>query len=141
MQKFTIFWVEEEFCYHYYYKSDILYRFFNEYMSNISRMDLLSQFIYVTRVIPYNHLLTHIKRHQCTISISKHENRIELRKGEQTLTLYLDKRFVTIECDSVQEADSILFQSLKRFHPSFFIIEQGSSNSGWITPVKKEVLL
>ncbi|MCT2536397.1 sporulation inhibitor of replication protein SirA [Aquibacillus koreensis] len=142
MQKYTIFWVEEEFCYHYYYKSEILYRFFKEYMEQTSRRDLFSQFIYITRVLPYSKLLNHVQMcHKNELKLHMSGKKINIQKDGQYMELHLHKRYMTIYCQSVQVADALLFQPLKVFHPSFFIIENGSFNAGWITPMKKEVLL
>lgn len=142
MQKYTIFWVEEEFCYHYYYKSEILYRFLNEYMSNFYRKDLRTQFNYITRIIPYSSLITHIQTfHHNQIKFKIDGRNIELNKGEHNALLYLNERSLSIMCPSIQDAEIILFQALTSFDRNFFIIEQDTTNSGWISPVKKEVLL
>ncbi|MBM7572124.1 sporulation inhibitor of replication protein SirA [Aquibacillus albus] len=142
MQKYSIFWIEEEFCFHYFYKSEILYRFLNEYLSNASRSDLLAQFKFVTKNIPYHPLMTDIRKY--------HKNKIKIIKNGKDIILLLDNhpleiqcydRYMTVSCSSVEIADNVLFQALKAFHPSFFIIENGTTNSGWITPVKKEILL
>ncbi|WP_186577373.1 sporulation inhibitor of replication protein SirA [Aquibacillus kalidii] len=142
MQKYTIFWIEQEFCYHYFYKSEILFRFLNEYMNNNSRNDLQSQFDFITKSIPYSNLVTHIQRfHGNQIELKVNGRKIDLIKNNNKVTLYLKERSMIIKCTSVQEADFLLFGALKMFDPSFFIVENGSTNSGWITPVKKEALL
>ncbi|MDC3416295.1 sporulation inhibitor of replication protein SirA [Aquibacillus salsiterrae] len=142
MQKYSIFWIEEEFCYHYFYRSEILYRFLNEYLSYTSRTDLLSQFTFVTRNLPYNTLLTHFKNyHGDSLKLEMTEKGLVMEKGNSSVCLELFDRYITVQAFSVEEADRLLFQCLKSFDPSFFIIESETTNCGWITPIKKEVLL
>ena len=50
LNKYYVFWIKEEFAYHYFYKNDILYRFLNAYqekqkISNQKRLidDYISQ--------------------------------------------------------------------------------------------------
>ncbi|MRH42617.1 sporulation inhibitor of replication protein SirA [Aquibacillus halophilus] len=143
MHKYSVFWIKEEFHYNYFYKPDILYRFLNEYVNNsIPSKYLDSQFNYITHTISYNSLLEHLRQyHNYQININASSNRMDCNIGDKSLNIYIKRRNLVIESNSVEEVDTLVFQPLKNISSSFFVIELGTTNSGWITPVKKEVLL
>ena len=143
MHTYSAFWIREEFHHHYFYRSDILYRFLHEYLRSDKRSNEWNdQYNYVTQFIPYSELLSHINNfHQRRINISISEESIELSKDDSFAIIYMAERCFTIKCESIEQLDSLLFQPLKTFNPSFFVIELGSTNSGWVTPIKKEILL
>ncbi|WP_407271488.1 sporulation inhibitor of replication protein SirA [Radiobacillus sp. PE A8.2] len=140
MHKYAMFWIKEEFCYQYYYKSDVLHRFLNQCLTNRSIV-LDTQFNYVTQPISFTQLLKHIKNFHLHIKIDQDGNTMTLKKHGQSLCIHIEERYLMIDCNTVQEADNLLFQPLISFHRNFFIIEKGTINNGWIAPAKKEMIL
>ncbi|WP_226034855.1 sporulation inhibitor of replication protein SirA [Aquibacillus saliphilus] len=143
MHEYSTFWIKEEFHYNYFFKPDILCRFLINYISNYDHNGgMQSQFNYITHNIPYNQLVTHIKNyHKYEVEMVINRNKIDLIKDGKTLTLYINNRNLIILSNSQEEVDDLIFQPLKAFNSSFFVIELGTDNSGWITPMKKEMLL
>lgn len=133
MTEYSVFWIEEEFFSHYYYRSDILFRFIRDYQYDGSRIDLCSQFHFITRYLPYTSLVTHIKRyHSGSLEIHIEGNRIRLKNNFYSLVLSIHKKQLVVRCPSLENAECLLFEPLRSFHPSLFIIEKDLKNYGWI---------
>ncbi|WP_138414669.1 sporulation inhibitor of replication protein SirA [Aquibacillus sediminis] len=143
MHQYSTFWIKDEFHYHYFYKSDILRRFLTECLTfSYTNKQLKDQFDFITQEIPYKLLLQHVKSfHKQQLDVIIKGEILEMIKGNRAVTISFHKRFFTIHAHSLEEADDLIFQPLKSLHPSFFIIEKDSTNSGWVSPVKNEVLL
>ncbi|SES77710.1 Protein of unknown function [Oceanobacillus limi] len=136
MKEYSIYWIKEEFASHYFYKSDILYRFINSYLVNKNRKDLLLQFDYITNNFPNTSIISHVKQHLPSNSTCQIEgNQIIIKRDAQVITLHLYEKHIKFRCESLQDAERLLFPMLRLFYPFLFIVDNYYENYGWISPV------
>ena len=137
MKEYSIYLIKEEFAKHYYYKSDILYRFLREYHIKQSRKDLVTQFNFITESFPKDSLLSQLLRQsKNTFNKKRNGGIIELGNKHSFISLHIDEKQIKFRCETLQDAESLLFPVLRRFHPFIFIIDNQYENFGWISPVR-----
>lgn len=137
MKEYTIYWVKEEFAIHYYYKSDILYRFLNEYHLNHSRNDLVLQFNFITESFPKASLISQlIRQPRNTLSAKNSREFLEIGNKYDFIALHIAEKHIKFRCETLEDAEALLFPTLRRIHPYLFIVENDGENYGWISPVR-----
>ncbi|WP_339215153.1 sporulation inhibitor of replication protein SirA [Ornithinibacillus sp. FSL M8-0202] len=137
MKEYTVYWIKEEFAKHYYYKSDILYRFIKEYHLNQFRNDLHMQFHYITENFPKDALTSQLWRQpKNTLGKINSCEMLELGNKREFITLQIEEKHIKFRCETLQDAEALLFPTLRRFHPYLFIINSEYENYGWISPAK-----
>jgi len=142
LNEYSVYWIKKEFALHYYHKSGILYRFLRDYQDNYMRQDLSEQFHYVTNTFPKSALIKHIEKsllHRATVNIHT-RNEIEISTEGQFLSLYVNEKVLKLYCESLHDAEELLFPALRRFQSSLFIKGNNIENYGWIAPVQKNPL-
>jgi len=141
LNEYFVFWIKKEFAFHYFHKSGILYRFIIEYCENSGRQDLSEQFLYITNDFPKARLINYIREHvNSNINISIDQNKISLNQNGQFVTLYIYEKYIKFYCNTLHEAEYLLFPMLRAFNPHLFIAGNNIQNYGWITPVLKKNL-
>lgn len=140
MNEYLVFWIKEEFAFHYFYKNDVLYRFLVLYQKNKDRQDLLTQYDHITNVLPKHTIISHLKRfHPNRVSSKYHSNQLEINYETQHLTLYVYKKHLRFYCKTLQDAEELLFPTLRLFQPFLFVMGKKSRGDyGWISPVTKK---
>jgi hypothetical protein len=139
MREYSIYWIRNEFCNRYYFRSGILFRFFKSCERETSNSDLISQFHYVTRLLPYTPLINHVQTYcsnQLELQIRGNQIEWNVNDGRQVI-MNIHKKQINICCQYIQDAENMVFQPLRSFDPGFFVIEKGVHNYGWIAPIKK----
>lgn len=138
MNEYDVFWINEEFSYHYFYKSGILYRFLNSYQNNKDRMDLSTQFRYITYTFPEEILHAHLRKPDPFREIlqTKH-NQFTLYQNEQSVVLYIYEHYLKFQCETLHDAEDLLFPILREFHPYLFIMNVNKQDYGWLSPSTK----
>ncbi|MFB1049480.1 sporulation inhibitor of replication protein SirA [Paraliobacillus sp. JSM ZJ581] len=140
MQKYYLFFLEQEVRISYFYKSDILCRFFHSFLTQPYRRDLQKQFRYITRLIEIDNLF-HFIENEMPHQSSRLLNDLKKNKIESSASAQVEKRWVEVEFDSLQRAYTQFFQWLEQFDSCCFIIEKSGRNYGWLTTMKKHPLL
>ncbi|GGA62282.1 sporulation inhibitor of replication protein SirA [Ornithinibacillus halotolerans] len=138
MKEYRVYWIKEEFARHYYYKSDILYRFIKEYDQKQFRTDLVTQFHFITKGFPKDSIIYQLTK-QPNITIKKNNGHIEIENNYNFISLLIDEKQIKFRCETLQDAESLLFPTLRKFHPYLFITGNSYENFGWISPVKTNV--
>lgn len=129
-----MFWIKKEFAHHYFYKSDILYRFLKLYQNNKDREDLSTQYHYITNNFPERTLISHLHR----INVQKEHNQFEINKNGQYVNLHIEKKYLSFSCKNLIDAEELLFPTLRLFQPLLFIMSKTDMEDyGWISPVQK----
>jgi len=151
LKDYHIYCIKDEFADHYYYKCDLLYRFIQAYQEERNRSDLALQFNYITSHFPSD-LIVAIKSKLKKSHSYKVENEgvnwLELISKGRCLYLYIYKEKMILKCESLHDAETILFPSLRGVYPYLFVIGPLLNEFGWISPdlnkfpliEKKEVL-
>ena len=122
MQKYYVFFLNNEVAYDFFYKPEVLCRFFQSYLSNQTRTDLSSQFMYITRLVSADRVVYFFN-----------EN------ASNTFAVY--DRWLEVNCESLEVANTMLFEWLEKYDHCCYIMEQNGWNYGWLSPIKKQVLL
>jgi len=136
LNEYIGFWMKKEFAYQYFHKSDILYRFIRAYQQEKYRKDLAMQYNYITNSFPTDKLITYIKKSSPKrVNILSQGNQLEIYKNMQSMSLHIHEKHLNFRCETLHDAEDLLFPSLRRFHPFLFIIESNSDNYGWISPI------
>ncbi|MFD2045744.1 sporulation inhibitor of replication protein SirA [Ornithinibacillus salinisoli] len=141
MKEYSIYWIKEEFAAHFFYKSDILYRFIKSYLLHETREDLSLQFEYITNNFPNASIISHIKKHvPNNISYQINGNDIKIKDDSQYITLHIYEKHIKFRCESLQGAEKLLFPVLRLIYPFLFIVDEEGSNFGWISPVTTSMM-
>lgn len=142
MKAYYVFWIKSEVAQHYFYKGDILYRFLKLYQQDQNKYDLSIQFDYVTNNISRHDLFSYFKKINLpNVYIGEKGNTIELYTKEQYITLHIHEKHLLFYCDTIYDAENLLFPILRNFHPLLFIMCIHTDDYGWISPVKNEQAL
>lgn len=135
MNEYQVFWIKEAFAYRYFIKSDILYRFFEQYNSNQHREYVNKQFIYVTREFSRQSMLHHINKNQKNMDLHIKNNDVYIRSGDIFIILSLYRSHLAFQCHTLHDAEQLLLPLLRSFHPLLFILGKNAPEFGWITPL------
>lgn len=139
LKRYFVYSIKEEFAYHYFYKNDILYRFLSAYQENKDRWDLSLQYDYITNKFPSNMLISHLQRgYNQTVQAKSAKNEFEIYNHQHHLTLHIHEKHITIYCETLYDAEELLFPTLRVFQPLLFVMCRSSQEEyGWISPVTK----
>lgn len=137
MKEYKVYWIKEEFAKHYYYKCDILFRFLKEHYYNQLRNDLLMQFNFITENFPKDPLISQlIRQPKNTLRREYSMDKLEIGNKREFISLHIEEKHIKFRCETLQDAEALLFPTLRRFHPYLFIIDNDYENYGWISPAK-----
>lgn len=112
MIRYHIFLIEDEVYQDYFFRTHLLKRFFNAYMTEPNRADLKRQFRFMTCPIPTD-----------KVDQTKH-------------SIYVNDRIITVFLDNDLIYDPKLLKQLEKLNHHCFIIEHTNENYGWLTPRK-----
>src|SRR5699024_899022 len=122
LHEYVIHWIRREFAHHYFYKSDILYRFIKEYENNLNRDDLKKQYEYVTNdfsksshVRCYRHVIKH--KRSCTLN----GNLLFLMDSHRSIDLHVFEKQIYLQCEILMGSQELLFPALRTLQSYFFI--------------------
>ncbi|WP_053219571.1 sporulation inhibitor of replication protein SirA [Virgibacillus senegalensis] len=138
MPNYSIFLVNSEFASHYFYRSEILYRFLSKY--DVYPIDSVAykQSRYVTAEIPVQQLMDYLAFcHPGENTFQTGTNKLRLETQSDFAELLIDRSCLQGRSSSFAGAENVLFQYLRRFDSRFFIIEYESEKYGWISPIGK----
>ncbi|KKE78448.1 sporulation inhibitor of replication protein SirA [Oceanobacillus caeni] len=137
MYDYSIYWIKQEVANHYFHKSDILYRFFEEYRYNKNRIDLRRQFLYITKSIEKDIFISILKYNlKDDVHINQNDSIIELYNNRYFISLHIEQKQLKFRSRSLQDAEEILFPILRLIHPLFFVVGHTNQKYGWISPIR-----
>ncbi|KGP73547.1 sporulation inhibitor of replication protein SirA [Pontibacillus yanchengensis] len=145
MREYTIYWVKDEFSYHYFHKTSVLFQFLQEWKHNQGSSVYQLQFNEVIKPLPLDLLIQHIAtklRKPVELSFEENEASFYIQhQGKSVRLTQKNDREVCFYAESLHQAEEVLFDTLRAIHPSFFIIDTTYSHYGWVAPIKKEAIL
>ncbi|TCT26667.1 uncharacterized protein DUF2522 [Melghiribacillus thermohalophilus] len=142
MDKYSLYWLKDDFAFHYYHKSDVLYHFLFQYQMQSTDSIYEKQFQFITRTLPKEAIIEHLQ--------SRLGNRYHVYTDKRRIDIRYDYVNVKIDCydkewvihsSSLQEAEIMFFEALRGYHPSFFVVNYDQEQYGWLSPIKKELIL
>jgi len=137
MQEYSIYWIKEEVAAHYFHKNELLCRFLKEFQTEPHKLYLKLQFAYITYAFHFEEIANYLKHH-CpeNTMVRINDNNVELVNNKQEyITLHIEKDNITFRCKSLEEAENILFPTMRSFHPCLFVVGNTTYNHGWLEPV------
>jgi len=135
MNEYAIYWIEENVAKNYYHKSDLLHRFFLECAEKEDEIIIRKQFRFITRKIHFYKFAMHLKTFSSPdIYVKRIGNRVLVKKGEESLCLYIENGELILRCHHLAVAVSLLFPILEDIHPYFFVQGKDTPQYGWISP-------
>lgn len=141
MQKYYVFFLNSEVCYSYFYKPELLNRFFQSFFNQQNRMDLAAQFLYITRLISVDQLLHYVSVNAKSNRYVQN-NRIVYYFNQNASNMFtVHDRWLEVDCESLEVANTMLFEWLEKYDHCCYIMEESGLNYGWLSPIKKQVLL
>ncbi|AIF45456.1 sporulation inhibitor of replication protein SirA [Virgibacillus sp. SK37] len=136
MDAYSIYWIKEEVAAHYFHKSNLLYHFFKDYRNDLSNDILKKQFNYITRSFPESRLISHIKNYyNNAFMLQFNGSQLIIHQKKTYISLHMDEKQLKFRCNSLQDAEEILFPMLRSFHSNLFITGRNVNNFGWISPI------
>ncbi|UFU01131.1 sporulation inhibitor of replication protein SirA [Radiobacillus kanasensis] len=139
MLEYMIFWIKPEFSTHYFYRSGIMFRFLVE-CEDSNNDDLQLQFDYVTRKFPVQDVIWLLQREFPQFQWEVEGNSIHGSLRGKQISMYVSSRQLYVSTEDYQLVDQVLFQTLKKYDSSFFVIEKQTNNYGWVAPIKQRKL-
>lgn len=115
MIRYHIFLIEDDVYHEYFYKTDLLSRFFNAYMAEPNRVDLKRPFLYITCPIPHHEL------------------------DQTNQYIYLSDRIITVFSNKQLILDNHFLEQLEKIDRHCFIVDHTNNNYGWLTPKKNQM--
>jgi len=136
---YSIYWIKKEFAYRYFHNSGILYRFFKEYKNHAEDADLHKQYHFITNAFSTASLVTHLKRNlQPQQTLIDHGTYVEISGESSHIVLHMYEKQINFRCDTLHDAEDLLFPALRTFYPFLFTIRNDWGNYGWVDPVPTE---
>ncbi|MGJ9460485.1 sporulation inhibitor of replication protein SirA [Oceanobacillus sp. CF4.6] len=136
MNEYSIYWIEEEVAKSYFHKSDILLRFLKEYEAEPSRSDLKSQYLYITRQVQYQEIISHLNNlAPKNITVHSVGQIIHIKRKDQSILVQIENGLLNFKCKNLQEAVMLLFPIIRDFYPYLFVKGKNVPNYGWISPI------
>ncbi|MCP8616424.1 sporulation inhibitor of replication protein SirA [Salirhabdus salicampi] len=142
MLQLSLFWIREEFAKHYFHKSDLLYAFLREYKKEHADQTYNRQFDFITKDIPFAKISRYLHdKLKGSAKVHIGINHISIEHQNLQMAIQCDRKEWTILCSSMEEAELMLFEYMRGFHTSFFVMDVHNHQYGWLAPIKKEIIL
>ncbi|UOQ93437.1 sporulation inhibitor of replication protein SirA [Halobacillus shinanisalinarum] len=139
--QFVIYAIKQEVCEHYYYKVELLKRFFEECIRLPQSKLHQKQLDYITEDFSFKEWLGDLCKGAWVTPFSQHKNG-HLFNYEQNYDIILtEKSCCLLQCDSLWQAERVLFQPLRMCDQTFFIVEENGEHYGWVSPLSSQRLL
>lgn len=139
--QFFIFSIKQDIAQHYYYKVELMKRFFLEFVRNSRSVTYIKQFSYISELFPFKEwiedriIIKQASRKSISFSFPFFDNDIfcGIMDNKNYCCLF--------QCDSLWHAEKDVFQPLRTSSQSFFIIDKDGDHYGWISPLAGQHLL
>ncbi|GGF10318.1 hypothetical protein GCM10010954_06090 [Halobacillus andaensis] len=133
--QFAVYAVKRDVTEKYYYKVDLLKRFFEECHNFSSSPIYMNQLDYITTHFSFYDWLKKIHGNHTDLKerLFDCEINYDILDGKNCCCLF--------QCDSLWQAERVLFQPLRMCDQTFFIIEESGEHYGWISPLISQRLL
>lgn len=139
LEVYYIYSMKQQVARHYYYKSDLLFRFLATCACKIEQEDIMRQFTYVTHTIQARQIVRFIKSISHSVTIKQNnELDFKLSNGEQMVRLSVQKTYIKVTCSSIFDAEQLLFQPLRSFPNYLFVVHANKHVYGWISILKDD---
>ncbi|PWA13284.1 sporulation inhibitor of replication protein SirA [Pueribacillus theae] len=146
MRRYVIYLLDKEVAHNYCGKEEKLYQLFLEAQNKISPYNSIvkKQIKYITNEIPVPYL-HHVILTELNDQLHSYEKEksyeIFIEENNSRAVLITEKNYLSLYAYGSCEAESVFFEALRKFEPSFLAIDFKHSNYGWLNPIKRENLV
>lgn len=135
MQTYAIFWIKDEYAHHYFYKIDLLNQFIKTVEADKQDDLLASQWKEVTHCFDADVFRHHIySQLHCDCHLQVKGDQIVIYSKKHFITLHIEKNQIKFLCQTLTEAETLLFPLLRSFHPFLFVSGCNLNQYGWLSP-------
>lgn len=134
MPKYSIIRVEEEIARHYFQKSDLLYRFLLTYKHH-HKDYLKRQYYYISRYFSLDKIVGQLNDMHGSYPVNIRGNDVMISSQENKISLHIGKKQIKFCCDTMFDAEELLFPALRKVYPYLFVVCEDYVNYGWISPI------
>lgn len=139
LPEYTIIRVKEEIACYYFQKSDLLYRFLMNYRNNNENGYLKRQYTFITKFFSHEKVMYQLKRLNWDLpGIVKKGSKVEVGSEQNNITLQISKKHIRFWCDTMQDAEALLFPALRMVYPYLFVVCEDYANYGWVSPISNK---
>ncbi|HEX6593552.1 MAG TPA: sporulation inhibitor of replication protein SirA [Bacillota bacterium] len=140
MKVYDAYLIKKEFAEHYFYRADILCRFIKAYENDPTRDDLARQFAYITNRFP-KAFFSHIKNDYLNKNNFNKINdyQLEIYCKNHHIALHLSEKKLRFLCESIHDAEALLFPPLRSLYPYLFIVGEEMNDYGWMEPIREKL--
>ncbi|QHS22342.1 sporulation inhibitor of replication protein SirA [Virgibacillus sp. MSP4-1] len=141
MQKFSLFLIKENVADAYYHKSDILFHFLQRYPSLKNDEVYRKQFLYITQEISTDHLIQFIQKQYPTQSVRTSAHQLYITYQSAHIKITVNPTECTVEGSSLHEVEQFVFEYLRSFYSTFFVVNIADQQFGWLSPQRKRLMI
>jgi Sporulation inhibitor of replication protein SirA len=141
MREYQIYLIEEEFATHYFGRERMFYELFEEYGKSSGKLKTIiaRQIQYITKPI------AGLRLHQNIHSEMQQNRHFKMDKSgyyivngkKSSATLHINDRYLSMESSGSYDAETIVFEVLRKYEGSFLAIDMEHSRYGWLKPIKE----
>ncbi|WLD95254.1 sporulation inhibitor of replication protein SirA [Alkalihalobacillus sp. AL-G] len=142
MRNYDLYLIEEEVAYHYFGREQILYHFFVEATHPIPHLKetIERQLLYITKSIPFyvfDYQVKQIDALRKGYKMQKSRQEIILFSKTSKAVLRNNGRKLTLIAEGNYEAETLMFEHLRKLEASFLAINFEGKSIGWLSPLKQ----
>ncbi|UOQ42964.1 sporulation inhibitor of replication protein SirA [Halobacillus salinarum] len=138
--QFTIYAIKSEISVMYYYKVELMKRFFLEYLRYPKSEIYRKQVEYITEPFPYIDWIENMDASHRGSMVSM--DRFPFFNEAEKYGIITNKNNSCLfQCNSLWQAERMIFQPLRKCHQSFYILEKNGEHYGWISSLARQRLL
>ncbi len=146
MRRYVIYLMEQDVAKNYFGKEEMLYQLFFEAENIVSPYHSIikKQIHYVTKELPLTDLhqtLLAELGHEVQSYEAKKSYEIHLEEYGSKAVLVLNRNYLSLYSYGATEAETVIFEILRKVESSFLALDFKNSNYGWLNPIKKAELV
>lgn len=146
VRRYVIYLMEQDVAKNYFGKEEMLYQLFLEAENIVSPYHSIikKQIRYITKEIPltdlHETLITEL-RHEVKSYEAEKSYEIHLAEYDSKAVLVLNRHHLSLYSYGAKEAETVIFEILRKIESSFLALDFKNSNYGWLNPIKKAALV
>ncbi|TGB04666.1 sporulation inhibitor of replication protein SirA [Halobacillus salinus] len=130
-----IFSIRREIAEKYYYKVDLMKRFFLELIQSSQSSPLMKQWLYIAEAFPFSEWLeAHSSKKE---EAKERKNKLyHFFDSIDTYGIMNHKNYCCqFQCENLWQAEALVLEPLRKSTHSFYIIETNGEHYGWLSPL------
>lgn len=137
----VVFSIRKDIAERYYYKVDLMKRFFLELIQKPDSIAHVRQLLYITESFPFSDWV--VKHSPLKEGVKRSlSNDVPFLKSSSSYGIIDNKNYCCLfQCENLWQAEAMVLEPLRRSSHSFYIIETKGEHYGWLSPLAGQRLL